>query len=121
MTLVQQQVEQHVGIFDCNEHLVLSNEVIELSHVNKTQTEAIEAGYLNDRSLTVEVGGIYNAALNTEIFVRVWRKIIADRRFEKHAWTVKVDTDTVFFPERLREFLRSQGSAPDKAASFQNC
>ena len=50
-------------------------------------------------------GGEFGTALNLDIFIAVWTKVISDAIFEKHAWTVKVDPDAAFFPQRLRYIL----------------
>jgi hypothetical protein len=45
--------------------------------------------------------GSLEGILNTEIFMQAWRQVNEDGRFRMHAWTVKVDPDAVFFPQRL--------------------
>jgi len=39
---------------------------------------------------------------NIDAFIQMWEKVRADGRYVKHDWTVKVDADAVFFPDRLR-------------------
>merc|ERR1740138_1183517 len=43
---------------------------------------------------------------NTKIFTKIWRQVQYDGRYRNYDWTVKVDPDTVFFPERLRQHLQ---------------
>jgi len=51
---------------------------------------------------------------NIDSFIGAWEKVRQDGRWQQHDWTVKVDADAVFFPDRLRmhiEALRTpQGS-----------
>merc|ERR1712050_792410 len=56
-------------------------------------------------NLSVKYGGKWNTALNTDIFIGVWNAVSLLGRYQYHDWTVKVDPDAVFFPERLRELL----------------
>jgi hypothetical protein len=42
---------------------------------------------------------------NIETFVDVWKRVKEDGQWLQHDWTVKVDVDSVFFPDRLRQHL----------------
>ena len=44
-------------------------------------------------------------ALNTPIFLQVWRHIWRTRLYDGYAWTVKLDPDCAFSPARLRDYL----------------
>jgi len=44
---------------------------------------------------------------NTGVFVRAWDAILNEGKWVSKAWTVKVDPDTVWFPERLRWHIKS--------------
>lgn len=123
-TLLRAQLEKGVGIFDCDEFVVFSNVTSVLSHrgVKKVLTMPIPG------DLSVVYGGKWGTALNTGIFIRVWNAVSLLGRYQFHDWTVKVDPDAVFFPNRLRELLlRSpMNSIPDSAnhsmrASCGNC
>merc|ERR1739836_331063 len=48
---------------------------------------------------------------NTPIFIAVWAAVVQEGRFDFHDWTVKVDPDTVFFPDRLRSILQTHPTA----------
>jgi hypothetical protein len=55
--------------------------------------------------------GSWGSWVNTKIFATAWETIIKDGRYKRHDWIVKVDPDTVFFPERMKAHLRgAQGS-----------
>jgi hypothetical protein len=46
--------------------------------------------------------GEWKSIKNTDIFAKVWRDVQADGRYLQHPWTVKVDADAVFMPNRLK-------------------
>eukprot|EP00445_Apocalathium_hangoei_P009035 CAMPEP_0203874780 /NCGR_PEP_ID=MMETSP0359-20131031/20463_1 /ASSEMBLY_ACC=CAM_ASM_000338 /TAXON_ID=268821 /ORGANISM="Scrippsiella Hangoei, Strain SHTV-5" /LENGTH=1315 /DNA_ID=CAMNT_0050793553 /DNA_START=36 /DNA_END=3983 /DNA_ORIENTATION=- len=51
-------------------------------------------------------GGDSSSINNIDAFVGAWNQVHADGRYLKHDWTIKVDADAVFFPNRLRAHLR---------------
>jgi hypothetical protein len=42
---------------------------------------------------------------NIDAFVNVWQQVKDDGRWQAYDWTVKVDADAVFFPNRLKDHL----------------
>lgn len=52
-------------------------------------------------------GEAWSSVVNTDVFVNVWEQTMKDGRYKKHDWTVKVDPDSVFFPDRLKAKLRA--------------
>merc|ERR1711870_140016 len=42
---------------------------------------------------------------NIDSFINAWNQVRDDGRYLKHGWTVKVDSDAVFFPDRLKAHL----------------
>ena len=93
------------GLFECPDWVVFgSTKIPPCTHV------------MNGLQTQVASGGRWNTALNTPVFVAVWKQVLQLPQFKAHAWTVKVDPDTVFFPSRLGKFL------PKSSASFLiNC
>jgi len=51
--------------------------------------------------------GDWKSVVNTDIFINVWHQVHADGLHKQHDWTVKVDTDAVFLPQRLKAHLTS--------------
>jgi hypothetical protein len=92
--LLQMQIDMRVCIFACDEYDIISNQTITVAP--GVNTSVVQS------NLVCKKGGEFGTALNTEIFLTVWRKIHEDGRFKYHDWTVKADPDCVFFPERLR-------------------
>merc|ERR1719220_2047052 len=71
-------------------------------------------------NLTCKKGGEFGTALNTEIFLAVWARVVSDGRFQVHDWTVKVDPDCGFFPDRLRTILLHHAEGP-AGVYLNNC
>jgi hypothetical protein len=97
--LIQTQLDARAGIFGCDAAAVYSNQSIKVSsEVSKVSLKT----QIVPGSLHCELGGEYWTALNTEIFVRVWKKVVSGKAFAAHGWTVKADPDAVIIPRRLR-------------------
>jgi hypothetical protein len=94
------------GIFKCDSYTVFSSDDVELSPGPPSRI-----GTENIGSVHCEYGGEFNLALNSDIFVRVWKKVFRDRVYDEHGWTVKVDPDAVFFPDRLLWQVRNSNSS----------
>jgi len=100
--LMKTQLEHgNLGIFGCDDSAVYSNMSIQLSSTFPYHFTDVMPG-----SLVCPVGGPWHSALNTGIFVRFWEKVLSDKRTWMNEWTVKVDPDAVFFPERLRKMVK---------------
>jgi len=110
--LIRFQFSNRVGIFACDGHAVYSNQSLALG--NGTKTRAV----ISD--LVCSTGGEFKTALNLHIFMTVWNKVIADGDYAGYDWTVKVDPDSVFYPERLRLAVFEYGTGNDKVY-LNNC
>lgn len=110
--LMETQFQRQWGIFGCDEYEVISNQSITLGQGLVTSV-AIS-------NLVCESGGEFGTALNTDIFLQVWRAVFDDGRYTYNDWTVKADPDCVFFPQRLRVLLAFH---PDtyKGVYLNNC
>jgi len=108
------QHELHVSIFGCDAFAVYSNVVYEVFPGVSTHRV--------DSDLKCKIGGEFKTALNTDIFIAVWKRILADAIYKSYDWTVKVDPDAVFFPERLRQILESHpGGLEGRGVYLNNC
>jgi len=110
--LVRAQVIKRAGIFSCNEYATYSVKQIDLG--SGISTEVI-SGIPSHK-------GSWGSWLNTQNFLLAWDDIIAAGRFRNSEWTVKVDPDCVFFPDRLRLHLHKlypQGT--DASLYVKNC
>jgi len=91
--LLSLQHQERTGIFGCDEYAVYSNKVIEVAPAVITAVVSTD--------LKCDTGGEFKTALNTDIFMAVWTKVIQGGRYRYNDWTAKVDPDSVFFPQRL--------------------
>lgn len=117
--LVNAQYSQKVSIFACEEHCLFSNGgALQVGGLAATQVFAPTVR-MGDPG---EAGTTTDSWLNTMIFMQVWDLVTAGGIWWKHDWTVKVDPDAVFFPERLRLQIGSHTGGPDaKPLWVGNC
>lgn len=110
--LLQAQLAKGAGVFACHESAVFSNQSLRLRGApgQTVVTQQVPG------PLSVSYGGKWGTALNTAVFVRVWRSVVEHGRYKRYDWTVKADPDTVFFPDRLRELLLRRPLSLDKEA-----
>jgi hypothetical protein len=114
LDLITMQYNANASIFGCDKHTVFSNMPVPYAH--GVMSSVVET------DLECEFGGKYKTALNAGIFQVVWRKVIADGTFRYYDWTVKVDPDSVFFPDRLRRHLKEQFQViPTNGVYLNNC
>jgi len=107
------------GLFACNDWDVFSDQVVPLAGADGPNTTAIP-GPLS------QMGSIpnmpqYKMLLNTGVFFRAWDKVLRDKKYERYDWTIKLDPDCVFFPDRARTRLRNGNYNPDQPIYFKNC
>merc|ERR1712113_324013 len=58
---------------------------------------------------------------NSDLFLTVWQKIKEEDSYEKADWIIKVDSQTVFVPNRLRARIGGHAHALAHATYFANC
>jgi hypothetical protein len=68
----------------------------------------------------VHEGG-WNSVANTDVFKSVWNEVKKDGRYKKYDWTVKVDADSVFFPDRLKWHLQNMNPPKKTPIYVKNC
>lgn len=110
--LLAMQHEEHSSLFACDEATIFSNQRVEVAQ--GLWTSAVQS------DLKCEKGGEFNTALNLPIFLAVWTKVIGSGQFLHHDWTVKVDPDTVFLPDRLPRILQAHPET-EKGVYLNNC
>jgi len=110
--LLAMQFQAEVSLFACEAYSVFSNAAIEVTHGLTS--------HIVDSDLKCDKGGEFGTALNLNIFIAVWKKVVEDAVFLEHDWTVKVDPDAVFFPQRLRGIVAMHPET-DKGVYLNNC
>lgn len=83
VALMEVAKKNQLGIFACNASLVL----------NSWRSSA--AGWDTGEATLV----------NTAVFFKVWDQVKEDGRYLRYDWTIKVDADCAFVPDRLRNHL----------------
>lgn len=121
--LLRAQLVKKLGIFGCEEWAVIAN--VSLRITRRKSKVAIFSDVMQG-SLEAAFGGEFHTALNTDIFIKYWDKILSDKRTWRNDWTVKVDPDCLFFPDRLKEMLSFAGGAlappePKAGRYLNNC
>jgi len=124
------QFKAKVSIFQCDEHNVLSSEEYPLNDDGDASTVSFGGDmHVGFNSWTWAPNTL---ALNTEVFLRAWKKIYSMGTWENFDFTIKTETDTVFIPWRLKALLASdrlipapdttgQTSAPPGTTACGNC
>jgi hypothetical protein len=110
--LLADQYNKHISIFNCDESAVLSNQRVQISPGYFTEVVETDLG--------CAFGGEFGTALNLDIFIKVWDRIVELGTFRNHAWTVKGDADAVFFADRLRGLL-SHHQEEARGVYLNNC
>lgn len=98
--LIQTQINENAGIFQCDGYDLFSAEPITLgpsrdgTRVAAVLIPKIKVGMSQD-----------GTAGNAKLFMAVWDKVIAGGRFRYYDWTIKVDPDAVLLAWSLREHM----------------
>lgn len=97
------QAKKKVGPFQCDKAQVYSNQAVEIGGM----TAAVI-----DSDMKCEYGGDSQSALNAWIFIAAWEAVFKVGDYALYEWTVKVDADAVFFPNRLKSILANHVGEP---------
>mmetsp|Transcript_99387 Transcript_99387/g.290113 ORF Transcript_99387/g.290113 Transcript_99387/m.290113 type:complete len:427 (-) Transcript_99387:207-1487(-) len=114
--LVRTQLSKGVSIFACESWRVYSD----------VKTWLTPGPPVRLDSTVLKVGlqakaGVKEHILNTEIFLQAWQQAWDENLIQSHEWSVKVDPDAVFFPDRLQRRLGKFVKAPGASLYFLNC
>jgi len=110
------QYQYYYSIFACEYWGVYSSQRLELAPGLVTR--------IMNTSQVAEKGGQWGTALNTEPFLAFWKAALEDGEYLKANWFVKVDPDTVWFPNRLAHILRGQealNATQEPGVYLNNC
>jgi len=110
--LLAMQYRLGASLFGCDAHTIYSNMSIVVAGDVVT--------HVVDSNLKCSMGGEFGTALNTEIFLQVWKVVASDTTYMSCDWTAKVDPDAVFLPERLRVALQGHAERPE-GVYLNNC
>eukprot|EP00439_Symbiodinium_sp_Y106_P017869 s5950_g2.t1 len=104
--LLTGQKEKSKGLFACPSFAVFGT--VKIPPVTKV---------IPGLQTQVAYGGKWKTAMNTQVFAQVWKEVQQMPEVAAHAWTVKLDADTVFLPHRLGPLL----PASPPSSYLQNC
>jgi len=118
--LVLMQLEHRASLFACDDAVVFSNgsRVLGLNGEKQVSTWNIPVPAVSTTSQVVN-GRVQASYTNAAIFVVAWDALLNQGALIwSHDWVVKVDPDTVFFPDRLRLHVSAH---QDTNTYFTNC
>jgi len=113
--LLTVQLSNEASIFGCEEHLLVSYGG-ELNFREGETAELPAPGIPADNDAAME-----QATQLASVMVQVWDMVFADGRCMSHDWTVKVEPDVVFLPDRLKAHLHPNTSPQGKLLYVLNC
>jgi len=119
-TLISMQANHKRSIFLCDGYDVYSDKVM---HVGD-KDHRLKTRRVHGTDLKCHKGGVFNTLLNTPVFIKVWEQVLNDGRFKKWDWTIKVDCDAVFLPERLVKMVEGpalEGAQDGRGIFLNNC
>lgn len=117
--MLKMHSEKHTGIFGCEDRMVVSD----IDPKPLKEADSGRHGY----NLTKVIDHYLLSTSrrdnlrNKELFYGVWDAVLEDGRYRDSDWTVKVDPNVVFLPDRLRERLGSGAHARSYPLFFANC
>jgi len=124
LPMVRAQQRARASIFTCDEYVVFSDGGVRRKigvGPDGLQIMSIVIPQIKESMGNLHAAGVTtNSWLNTQTFLQVWDLTKKDGRFLHHDWTIKVDPDAVFFPERLRLKLKAH-TYKDANLFFMNC
>jgi hypothetical protein len=100
--------KMNTSIYGCDQHLSLTD--IE-----------IDIGTEDDPEITSAIGslkcekGSWGSWANAGVFLKGWKAVMKDGRYKRNDWVVKVDADTVFHPNRLKQHVMNVPAVDDKS------
>jgi len=116
LDLLKAQHKHHVSIFACEGWDVFSDGRVEIG--GGYYTHMVEDHFQEFHRLKRKETGAW---VNWAIFYQVWVKIRSLGHWEDKSWTVKVDPDAVFLPDRLQGWLGNKRGEPPHGFYFENC
>lgn len=120
VSLIQVQLQQRLSLFICNEYGLFSNTSVYLGTDSGQGGQQVWTAPIGG-TLNVPHGGRWGTALNTDVFIRFWQAVSLAGRWRNQQWTVKVDADAVFLPDRLRDLLRPIQQPDVTPVYLNNC
>jgi len=103
MGLIELQLDRGIGIFACDETMLLADAKMSLGTIRKHGKD-VEVRTHTFKQMPVGLSQDGSAA-NTALFMKVWDVVLEFEAYKRHAWTIKVDPDAVLLPDRARQHV----------------
>jgi len=109
---------QGAGIFACEQWDVFSDVAVPIDHTNGYVSIKVEDSFNEFHQLKRKESGTW---VNWGLFYQVWVKIREVGKWQAADYTIKVDADAVFVPQRLRTWLSSKPGDSPHGLYYENC
>merc|ERR1711992_160333 len=116
LDLLQKQHEHHVSLFACDGWDVFSDVQVEIG--GGYLSHKVEDTFGEFHRIKRKTSGTW---VNWGIFYKVWEQVRNLGHWESKSWTVKVDADAVFLPNRLSGWLSGRSGESPHGIYFENC
>jgi hypothetical protein len=108
--LLTAQLRGGRGVFECDSYKLYSNvsKTLDEGEDKTAEVSVVQTSLTAEYGqVTLDDGSHFMTAFNTEIFIKLWAQVVSDGGYMDFDWSVKVDADTVFLPDRLRAIVSS--------------
>lgn len=114
VALITSQFKGRAGIFACNDYAVIATDEKligrdECGNDFKSWQETFPAVTKGTYGMN---GDMTSSWKNVPVFLLCWDRVLASGKVWQSDFTVKLDPDAVFFPDRLRSVLAPQAGKP---------
>jgi len=116
LDLLKEQKKHGVSIFSCGGWDVFSDVRVDIG--GGYSTELVQDVNNEFHQIKRKVSGAW---VNWGMFYQVWLQVRFLGKWETKSWTVKVDPDAVFLPNRLQGWLGSRNGESPHGVYFENC
>jgi len=117
LSLLRLHLCLNTSLFRCDEHTLFSNVSVR-SLMGALPGASLMQEVVLQQSLETVYGGPWKTSLNTDLFIAIWRDIFRRRLHLRQEWSVKLDADTVFIPDRLTPILSHIGPPAKRNAEL---
>jgi len=95
LELLMKQAEKKVSLFACDMSAVYGDVAVESEYLTVTKVEDVDNDFHFAKRKHM------GTWINTGLYAQTWKAIAAKGDYADYDWSVKVDADAVFFPEKL--------------------
>mmetsp|Transcript_69459 Transcript_69459/g.136337 ORF Transcript_69459/g.136337 Transcript_69459/m.136337 type:complete len:230 (+) Transcript_69459:205-894(+) len=112
ITLLQSQLKGRAGMFACNDYAVISEKDMVVGEDDCGEVRTWQEDLPAVNKGMYGVNAMTSSWLNVPVFMICWKRVIDSGKVWEQDFTVKLDPDAVFFPDRLAGFLKEHKGKP---------